>query len=476
MTHALTRLVSIALFFSTATTIAGASGPIDLNVRGADLSDVLNLVASQAGVNIVVDGSVKSMPISLRLHDVTLDQALNNIESAYGLAQARTGNVIHIGTLAAIVSAFPNSADLASRQFTLTYARASAAARGLVSALPLGALVIPDDRSNTIYVKANPEAISSAASYIANVDVPQNQGIGQRTVPVMMSHIKASEALILLRSDILAVPPDAATETDHPNAVFLTGDPDYIGRATEYLHAIDIPSPQVRFTIRVADVTPNNDTSNIGVEFGGTDATGTIQPATGSTFWGFASKFIPINATLNALIQQNRAKVLADPELIALDNEKATLNVGQQYPVVYFNPASGQNQVQFINAGVDLTITPTIGSNGQILCDLDTDYSQFTSFVNNYPVISTRHVTTKLSIGTDEAIVIGGLFQDTTTETIQKLPLLGDIPIIGEFFKNRLKTHSRDELVFVITPHIIQPADFSAASDSQKLLDRATSQ
>jgi type II secretory pathway component GspD/PulD (secretin) len=141
------------------------------------------------------------------------------------------------------------------------------------------------------------------------------------------------------------------------------------------------------------------------------------------------------------------------------------LLVGQSYPIVYFDARTGTQQVQFVNVGVNLTVSPTIGVDGAITTELSTDYSQFISFVSNFPVIGTRKAQSTLRVRDGETIVIAGLFSDVDQSTVSKVPFLGDIPILGEIFKNRQHSHTKDEIVFLITPHLVR--DDAATSSGQ---------
>jgi type IV pilus assembly protein PilQ len=129
--------------------------------------------------------------------------------------------------------------------------------------------------------------------------------------------------------------------------------------------------------------------------------------------------------------------------------------VGQQYPIVYFDARTGTQQVQFINVGVNLNVTPTIGADGAITTDLETDYSQVTGTLSNFPIVGTRKAQSTLRVRDGETIVIAGLFSDVDASTITKVPFLGDIPFLGEIFKNRQRSHTKDEVVFLITPHLV---------------------
>jgi type II secretory pathway component GspD/PulD (secretin) len=141
----------------------------------------------------------------------------------------------------------------------------------------------------------------------------------------------------------------------------------------------------------------------------------------------------------------------------------ASLLVGQQYPIVYFDARTGTQQVQFVNVGVNLNVTPTIGTDGAITTDLETDYSQVTGSISNFPIITTRKAQSTLRVRDGETIVIAGLFADVDTSTLTKVPFLGDIPFLGEVFRNRARQHSKDEVVFLITPHLVADSDPTAA-------------
>jgi type II secretory pathway component GspD/PulD (secretin) len=130
--------------------------------------------------------------------------------------------------------------------------------------------------------------------------------------------------------------------------------------------------------------------------------------------------------------------------------------VGEQYPVVTVNQQTGFPSVQTIDVGVQLRLTPTIGDDGVITADLHPAYSQIIGFNANFPIIANRKVDATLRVRDGETIVLGGLFEDTTSETISKVPWLADIPVLGGFFRNKQTSHQRDEVVFLITPHILE--------------------
>lgn len=442
------------------------SSNVTINARNVDLGDLISLLATQSGINVVVDGTVVPHPVTLRLNHVPFNVAMDTIEHGYGLAQAWENGVLHIGPPETINRMFPASASISQRMFALSNADATFVAAALQNVLPTGTIIIADPRTGTVLVKSDPNTIATANEIVSRLDKPRFNSESYSTVAIPMNNMKASDALAILRTELIPNPSQSLAASDHPNAVLATGSQDFIASAKGLLFEIDRPGKQVRFKVRVTDISPINDTSNVGVLFGGISAGGAIAGGSGSTFTAFANKTLPINATLNLLASTSQAKILAEPEISTLDNEKAVLNVGEQYPISVFNPQTGTNEVQFINAGVNLTVTPIIGGDGDITVTLDTDYSQILSFVNSYPVIGTRHVANVFRVGSDETIVIAGLFEDISSDTVQKVPVLGDIPILGTIFRNRTKSHTRDEIVFLITPHIVDPSDFKPARPS----------
>ncbi len=204
--------------------------------------------------------------------------------------------------------------------------------------------------------------------------------------------------------------------------------------------------------VRVADVQPINDNTNVGIQFGGG---GYGSGALGQFAYALTKSSVVVNAQIDALIQRGKASILAQPRIATLNNREASLLVGEQYPVVTVNQQTGFPSVQTIDVGVRLRLTPTIGADGTITADLHPEYSQIIGFNNNFPIVANRKVDATLRVRDGETIVLGGLFQDVDSETVTKFPLLGDLPVLGGFFRNRQTTHNRDEVVFFITPHIL---------------------
>ena len=469
----ITRIIAgFWLVVALASAVCGplaASQNMSLDVRDLDIYDAVRLLATQGAINVVVDSSVPHHPVTIRLRDVTFDEALASLAQANDLETTRIGNVVYLGSGDALNRRYASRTASGSRMRVFRVSRADAddVAKRLTDALPQGTTVVSDRRTSRVIVNGSPVALARARDVVASLDASANL----RDIALPMRYVKATEALRALQATLPVSPPATAYASEQQNALVLTGPQDFLARATSIVRRIDRPGQQVRYEVRVTDLTPT-ESSNVGFLFGGVDETGQQHPGSGSTVTTFLRDSIAINATINAMVSKGQAQILARPSLSSLNNVEASLLVGQQYPIVYFDARTGTQQVQFVNVGVNLTVTPTIGSDGAITTELETDYSQVTGSVGNFPVITTRKAQSTLRVGDGETIVIAGLFSDVDRSTLTKVPFLADIPLVGEIFKNRARDRSRDEVVFLITPHLVRDGDPANAVPPAGLTDR----
>ena len=444
------RLVSalIATLALAAPACAAAATSISLDIRDLDVYDAVRLLSTQASVNVVVDASVQHRPITLRLRDVGFDEALATLARMQDLASARIGSSIYLATPEALNRRYRDASAARTQLFTTPAGAAADLARTLVDALPPGTLVAPDEHASAIVVTGSEPALKRAAELVESEQ--RVRRVRSETIP--MRFARSADVVKAVGASLTVAAPQSVYAAEQQNALVATGTDEFLERVETLCAQLDRPGRQVRYEVRVTDISPS-DTSDIGVLWGGLDLTGVATP--GQTSTAFATRALPLNATINALITKGEASILAQPTLSTLNNVQASLLVGQQFPIVYFDARTGTQQVQFVNVGVNLTVTPSVGSDGTITTDLETDYSTIVNFVNNFPVIGTRRAQSTLRVRDGDSIVIAGLFSDLDTSTLSKVPLLGDLPLFGELFKSRSRTHSKDEVVFLITPHLV---------------------
>lgn len=426
-----------------------------IDARDVEVADVIRLLGAQSRHNVVADGSVRAQRVTLRLRDVTFDEALATLVAAYGLQTHRDGHVVIVGDAGSMNRRYPDETAPGGTQtvvFPLGHGRPEELAAALQGALPQGTVVVPDKRTGSLLVTGSATTVARARRLVAALDAPAyGAGGSVTTAALALRNLRASDAVKALKG---SVPDGALVADDRQNVILVSGNAELQTTARTLLDGIDGPGRQVMFEVRVADVQPMNDQSNVGIEFAGAG-----YGAGGGTIGGFpytlTKSSIVVNAQINALVQQGRASILAQPRIATLNNREASLLVGSQYPVVTINQQTGYPSVQTIDVGVRLRLTPTIGSDGAITAEMHPEYSQIIGFNNSFPIIANRKADATLRVRDGETIVLGGLFEDVDSATLTKVPLLGDLPVLGAFFRNRQTTHTKDEVVFFITPHIL---------------------
>ncbi|GAC1416196.1 MAG: hypothetical protein NVSMB5_06250 [Candidatus Velthaea sp.] len=437
---------------------AGAqTGRISLDARETDLADVVRMLGIQSNVNLVPDGSVRPVRVTIRLRDVTFEEALMTLTQAYGLHAHRDGRVTIVGDAAAMNRRYPNDTSILGTRtvvFSLAHAKPDDLKPSLIEALPIGTVVVVDKRTSAVVVTGNAATIERARKLIVALDAPSfGAGGTMLSRSIRLRNIRASDAVKAIKGSISE---NSLVADDRQNAVVVTGNDEIQANAVQLLDSIDLPGKQVMFEVRVVDVAPQIDTSNVGIQYGGSlNGQGYGASALGQFPYMLVKSSIAINAQLNALVQQGHASILAQPRIATLNNREATLLVGETYPVVTTNLQTGFPTVTNVDIGVRLRITPTIGDDGAVTAEMHPEYSQITGFNNSFPIIANRKVDSTLRVHDGETIVLGGLFSDVDSDTVTKLPILGDVPVLGVFFRNRQRSHSKDEVIFYITPHIL---------------------
>jgi type IV pilus assembly protein PilQ len=435
-------------FAFVAAAAAAGETRISIDVHDADIVDVIALLAAESGTNVVADGSVKPDRITLHLHDVTFEEALQTIVGTHALQVRREGGILIVG-----------SAESMNRRgetlvVPLHHAQPEDVAKEIVDALPEGTIVIPDKRTGSIVVAGDAATIARARKLVEILDA---KTYAEATAPTTKSYrlrfLRADDVVVKLKALLTE---GAFLSDEEQNAVLVTGAERVQMTAQSLIENVDRASAQVMFEVKVADVTPIDDSSNFGLEFGGLDLSG--QPLAGAAAYAFTNGTIPVNVRLNALISKGRASILATPKLVTVNNKEANLSIGETYPIVYSTSVFGGQNVQYVDIGVHLRLTPTIGSDGSVTAELHPEYSELLGFTpTGYPIVANRKIDSTLRVADNQTIVLGGLMRDTSNETIQKVPGLADIPILGKLFQNKQTNHERDEIVFLITPHVIYP-------------------
>jgi type II secretory pathway component GspD/PulD (secretin) len=257
-----------------------------------------------------------------------------------------------------------------------------------------------------------------------------------------------------------------------PGQLALVGPPPSLRTAHEFIEKVDVVAPQVVLDTEVLEL-DESAAKNLGIQLGTTvlsttysettpppDANGTI-PRIGR-LQAFARTPLSFTAQLNLAISSGRGRVLADPRITTLSGRTATIRAGDTLSILTTTAGNAgtiaTTQVQSFQTGVTLDITPLVDAQGGITVALHPVVNSLIGLSSaGVPEISTRDTQTTVHLRDNETLVIGGLIQENETRTNSKIPLLGDVPLVGRVFRNEQRTSSRNELIIVVTPHLLTP-------------------
>ncbi len=255
------------------------------------------------------------------------------------------------------------------------------------------------------------------------------------------------------------------------NALIIYTTPQRYGMVESLLKQLDIQPPQVLIEATVAEITLSDDLS-FGLEWY-LKSTASQQTSVLSTIGGlglgsaglnfaFLADSDKLKVLVNALAKNEKVKVLSSPHLTVRDGKSATITVGTQVPVVTSETAQSQNPsgvvraYQYRTTGVTLNVTPTVHAHNVVTLEINQDVSEPAQSGGENPLILNRTLTTEVVARSGQTVVIGGLIKESQSKSVQKVPIFGDIPVIGYLFKTTTEGTQRTELVLMITPHIIR--------------------
>jgi general secretion pathway protein D len=259
---------------------------------------------------------------------------------------------------------------------------------------------------------------------------------------------------------------DSAIAVDRRlNAVWLKGSPATIARMKAQIALIDVPVDSVVLETELVELSDSGARA-VGIDFtnaAGQIAVGTLQtgqfaPA-GVAYTGSFLRSAQLQAAISAQVQRGEGRIVSRPRISAQSGATAKIITGDALPILTSIILSGVNgvsqQVQYVNVGVTLQIAPRVGADGFVTSHVFCVVSSVTGYAQGYPTISQREAETSATVKDGETFVIGGLTQESTLITHSKVPLLGDVPLLGQAFRNTKGNRARTELYIVITPHIL---------------------
>ena len=245
------------------------------------------------------------------------------------------------------------------------------------------------------------------------------------------------------------------------------------GEVIDLLHLVN--PTQIKLEAQVIAIRPT-DVKQLGVQYGNDplNAPGifniTDTQGSGSLFRHDVWSRNPIDLTLGLLISKNRAKVLSRPNITTMSGEEAVIQVGGEIPYLAVEPTSGRADTRFKNYGIILQFKPIADIDNRITLTVHAEVSNMSGeTVDGQPILEVRRADSVITVGSGSTMVIGGLMDSNERKVVTKFPFLGDIPIIGEFFKYTSKTKDKQELIILVRPYIVEEDEISQAQMSDSM-------
>lgn len=428
--------------------------------RDTEVKDALLALAKVAGVNMVVDDSVTGT-ISVSFENLTFDQALGYIITMRGLGQIKLGNNIVVAKRNILEE---NFGLLETRRFELKYIDLDKAKETLGLVVQGEGRIITDQSSRAIIVKGRQEELNQVEEMLKEIDCP----LEVKTFYLSNNLYREEGDLENIKNLLkIVVPEEERLGFDAgQKAIVVKGTPEEIEAASRLLNNLDRKRPQIMVDVKLVEI-DRQKVKDLGFTWEVGGVTGAI--AFGElSLGGTMERQDLVEVTLNALTRENKAHLVGNPRILTLSGEKATITVGDRVP---YRNIQGVDEaghvipggVEFLDVGVKLEVTPLLTEDQMILVEVKPEVSS--SSEREYylagqrytdPQVKTRLAETTARLKSGETLVIGGLIRSEDIENITRIPILGEIPLIGELFVLHNKTHEETELIIFITPHIIE--------------------
>ncbi|MDO5691682.1 MAG: type IV pilus secretin PilQ [Pseudomonadota bacterium] len=433
---------------------------LSLNFQNIDVRSLLQVIADFTNFNIVTSDTVQGS-LTLRLKDVPWDQALDIILQAKNLGMKRSGNVLQIAPkdeLAAkekadleAQAAIRDLEPVRTQSFQLNYTKAAeiatqlttsggsgAGATGSKSLLSARGSVIAEPRTNQLFISDIPSRLIQIQEMISKLDVPVRQVLIEARIVEATDTFGKSLGVKLGGADMRGIRGGDAGYGlgGGGNRIAFGGNYNAVGATAGWSEKDGLTT----LTSQMVNMPA------VGIR-GATPANFAI-----SLFSSAANRFL--NLEISALEADGKGRVVSSPRVVTADQTKALIEQGTEFPYQQAT-SSGATSISFRKAVLKLEVTPQITPEGNVILDLDVNKDSPGSPVEGGMSINTKRVRTQVLVENGGTVVIGGIFELNERSVENKVPLLGDIPVVGNLFKHRTRDIGKEEMLVFITPKII---------------------
>jgi type IV pilus assembly protein PilQ len=453
---------------------AAENSLVNMTVTNAEVRDVLMSLASVGNVNLVVDDSVTGN-ITIQLHNVPFDDALEIVTQTKGLTYEQVGNVILVANAGDSQSTDGKPAGKSNKHFGSVHVvkLQHVKAEDIIDKV---ALLLNDsgDSSSSTSSSSSSSTNSSASSSGSTTQ-------GSTTTTKISPKDSASDAQSV-KSTVNAGYKRTKVDTISNSIVFL-GSQRELEKVQALVNELDVFYPEVLLEAQIISIDKIGSEA-LGIDWVWSSAPQSPQSTTVSTpqsqYGGivhFGNNYqFQYQATISALQKKGNVKILAKPKILAINGKSAFIQVGDSLPIATQNVTTTGTQTSYtyVNSGIILTYIPYINADNSITAQIQTEVSTPTwvADLKTYQ-FSKKIADTEVRMKDGETIVIAGLMNTQDTKSLAKVPFLSDLPFLGGLFKSKAETNEDHEVVIFITAHIVK--DQLLSSDMGKNSDPAAS-
>jgi type II secretory pathway component GspD/PulD (secretin) len=435
---------------------------IDLDVKNMSILDVLRLLAEQGQVNIVASRNVQGR-VTAKLNDVTVIEALNAVLNANNFVYVKEKDIIRVLTQQDALQ-LEQTEKLISRVFFLSNIKVADLRQVLNSIKSPRGRVEVNSVANQVIVTDTQEKITEAEQVISELD---------RKLITKVYNLNYADAKEL-QTKLTEIIPKQEGEIfldERTNSLVVRAIAETIEKTDLLVESWDQRSRQVIIEAKILEISADQ-TKGLGVNWeyqrgeGKGDGLNVSAALPASISGGGTLRVGTLSAdqyqvTIQALESLTDTNILSNPRITVMSNNEANILVGasEPYLVTYIDKESNTQieETKFIDVGVKLRVTPKISDDGYVTLDIHPEVSSArrVAEVNNSLAVDTTQADTTVIVKDGKTIVLGGLIKDTLSETVTKVPFLGNIPLLGLIFRSKAKSNVKKEIVVFITPHIV---------------------
>ncbi|UCB57156.1 MAG: hypothetical protein JSV30_00780 [Candidatus Omnitrophota bacterium] len=469
-----------------------ATGKISLDIKGMDVIDVLKILSMRGNLSIVAGKNVRGK-VTVFLKDVEPMEALEIILGANDLAYEERDGVITVMTEKdyELLYGERSSDKKISRTIRLKFAKALEVSKSLNQIKTKIGKVIVDEGSNTIVLLDVPRSVKEMEEAIKKMDLPTV------TRTFVLNYAKAEDMQEKIKESLTNNVGEIKID-ERMNKIIVTDLPGKMKYIARVISDFDERDKVVLIEAKIVQITLNKDIGygiNWNSVFSGIDAVaatdlainlpGVSAPTTFTYKRTKDDEETGDNAVLRLLQKLGKTDVLSTPRITVANNQEAKVLVGTKE--AYVTSTVSQNEgttttadnVQFVDVGVSLSVTPLIAEDGYIKMKIKPEVSSAPTSLElknpdgsvrtSVPIVTTSEAETQLLLKDGTTIILAGLMKDSKIDNTDKIPILGDIPLLGYLFRSKGKENEKSELVIFLTPHIIKEGE-NAMLEAEKYL------